>query len=79
MKITAMRKVFADEWVAAKVLTVNRANAPVTGEIISHSPEKQAVYKAAKTYLVRYPQARIFLFFTGDPIPEGVEAMLALC
>ncbi|MGH7962493.1 MAG: hypothetical protein ACRERD_11820 [Candidatus Binatia bacterium] len=74
-----MREAFTDEWVAAKVLTVNRANAPVTGELILHSPEKQAVYKAAKTYLARYPQARVFIFFTGDPIPEDVEAMLALC
>jgi len=79
MKITAMREAFADEWVAAKVRTVNRANAPVTGEIISHSPEKQVVYKETKAYLARYPQARVFIFFTGDPLPEGVEAMLAFC
>lgn len=78
MKITAMRAVCADEWVVAKVLTVNKANAPLTGEIISHHREKQAVYTAAKRYLARYPQARVFIFFTGDPIPEGVEAVLVL-
>ena len=78
MTITAMREVFPDQWVAAKVLKADKANVPLTGEIISHSPEKQAVYKAARIYLTHHPEARVFVFFTGDPIPEGVEAMLAL-
>jgi hypothetical protein len=77
MKIAAMRTMFIDEWIAAKVLTVDKTNGPLTGEIISHSPEKPQVYHAAKTYLSQHPTARLFIFFTGDPIPEGVEAMLA--
>lgn len=79
MTITTMRAVFADQWVAAKVHKTSKANIPLTGEIISHSPEKRTVYTAAETYRVHHPEARVFIFFTGDPIPEGVEAMLALC
>jgi len=77
MKIADMRVTFVDQWIAAKVLTVDKANVPLTGEILSHSPEKPEVYQAAKTYLRQHPTARLFIFFTGDPIPEGVEAMLA--
>ena len=43
-----------------------------------HSPDKQEVYKAVKAYLRQYPTARMFIFFAGDPIPEGVGAALAL-
>lgn len=77
MKIAAMREAFTDQWVAAKVLKVDRTNVPLTGEVLSHSSEKQEVYQAAKAYLMQHPTARLFIFFTGDPIPEGVEAMLA--
>jgi hypothetical protein len=77
MKIADMRTTFVDQWIAAKVLKVDKTNVPLTGEVISHSSEKSEVYQAAKTYLLQHPTARLFIFFTGDPIPEGVEAMLA--
>jgi len=77
MKIVEMRTTFVDQWIAAKVLKVDKANVPLSGEVISHSPEKPEVYQVAKTYLMEHPTARLFIFFTGDPIPEGVEAMLA--
>lgn len=79
MKIATMREAFTDQWVAAKVLKVDKTNVPLTGEVLSHSPEKQEVYQAAKAYLIQHRTARLFIFFTGDPIPEGVEAMLAFC
>jgi hypothetical protein len=78
MKIVAIRETFTDQWVATKVLKVNRANVPIAGEVIAHGPKKQHVYQAAKQYLTKDPTARLFIFFTGDPIPAGVEAMLVL-
>jgi len=78
MKIAAIREIFVDEWVAAEVTKVDKADVPLAGEVIAHSPDKQEVYKAVKAYLVRRPTARTFIFFTGEPIPEGVGVALAL-
>jgi hypothetical protein len=78
MKIAVIRKAFADEWVAAEVLRVDKADVPLAGQVITHSPDKQEVYKAVKAYLVQYPKARVFIFFAGNPIPEGVGVALAL-
>ena len=78
MKIAAIREAFADEWVAAEVLRVDKADVPLAGQVITHSPDKQEVYKAVKAYLRQYPTARMFIFFAGDPIPEGVGVALAL-
>ena len=78
MKITAIREAYTDEWVAAEVLRVDKADVPLAGQVITHSPDKQEVYKAVKAYLVQYPTARTFIFFAGDPIPEGVGVALAL-
>ena len=30
-----------------------------------------------RAYVAQHPAARVFIFFTGDPIPEGVEEALA--
>jgi hypothetical protein len=78
MKIAVIRETFADEWVAARVTNVDKADVPVAGEILTHSPDKQTVYQTAKSYLAQHPAARLFIFFTGDPLPEGVEVALAL-
>ena len=78
MKISAIREAFADEWVAAEVLGVDKADVPLAGEVITHSPDKQEVYQAVQAYLARRPTARTFIFFTGQPIPEGLGVALAL-
>ena len=78
MKIAAIREAFADEWVAVEVLRVDKADVPLAGQVITHSPEKQEVYKAAKAYLVQYPTARTFIFFAGAPFPDGVGIALSL-
>jgi hypothetical protein len=79
MKIAAMRETFPDEWVAAEVMQVDKADVPVAGAVLTHSPDKHGVYRTAKAYLTQHPTARLFIFFTGDPIPEGVEVAFALC
>lgn len=78
MDIIAIRETFADEWVATEVTKTDKADVPLAGEVIIHSPEKQQVYQKAKTYLAQHPTARMFIFFTGDPIPKNVEVMLAI-
>ena len=78
MKIAAIRKTFVDEWVAAEVTKVDKADVPLAGEVITHSPDKQEVYQAVKTYLAQRPTARTYIFFTGNPIPEGLGIALAL-
>ncbi|RMF87038.1 MAG: hypothetical protein D6736_13690, partial [Nitrospinota bacterium] len=77
MRITTIRKRFPDEWVAAEVTKVDKADAPLAGVIIMHSSDKDKVYQAVKAYLAQHPAARVFLFFTGDPIPESMEVALA--
>ena len=79
MKITAIRATFPDEWVAAEVTKVDKADIPVAGTVLTHSPEKHTVHQAVKAYLKQRPTARLFIFFTGDPIPEGVEVAFAAC
>jgi len=77
MKIANIKETFVNKWVAAKVTKMNKANVPVAGEVVTHSPDKSEVYRTVKAYLAQHPAARMSVFFTGDPIPESVEVMLA--
>jgi hypothetical protein len=55
------------------VTKVNKTDVPVAGKLITHSPDKNQVYQTVKVYLAQHPATRVFVFFAGDPIPEGVE------
>jgi hypothetical protein len=77
MKIAAIRETFPNEWVAAEVTKVDKADVPVAGMVLTHSPDKGTVYQTVRAYRAQHPATRVFLFFTGDPIPEGVEVALA--
>jgi hypothetical protein len=55
MKIAAIREACANEWVAAEVTKVDKADVPIAGEVITHSPDKQEVYQAMKAYLAQRP------------------------
>jgi hypothetical protein len=79
MTIPAIRAAFPDEWVAAEVTKVDSFDVPLAGMVLAHSPEKVVVYQRVKVHLVAYPTARLFIFFTGDPIPTGVGVAFALC
>ena len=79
MNITTIRKIFVNEWGAAEVTKTDRVDEPLGGQVIIHSSEKHRVYQTAKTYLTQHPTARLFIFFTGDPIPDHTEVILALC
>lgn len=78
MKIEVMRETFGDEWVAAIVTKVDKADVPIAGTVLTHSTDKHTVYQTVKAYLEQHPAARIFVFFTGALIPEGVGVALAL-
>ena len=67
MKIATMRETFPDEWVAAAVMQVDKADVPMAGAVLTHSPDKQGVYRTVKAYLTQHAAARLFIFFTGDP------------
>ena len=78
MTIAAIRATFPDEWVAVAVTTVDNADVPVSGVVLTHSQEKAAVYQAMQVYRQHHPAVRLFIFFTGEPIPADVGVTLAV-
>ena len=78
MTIPTIRTTFPEEWVVAEVIKVDKADVPITGVVLQHSPDKHTVYEAVQAHRAQHPTARLFAFFTGDPIPEGIEVAFAI-
>ncbi len=77
MDIKAARRRYAGEWVAVRVTKVDRADVPVEGDIVAHATERSALHELARGFRAGHPDARVFIFFAGDPIPEGLAVSLA--
>jgi hypothetical protein len=76
--ITTIRETFPDEWMTAQVTEVDETDVPVTGIVLIHSPDKQTVFQAVKSHRAINPRSRLYTFFTGDVIPEGLHLAFPL-
>ena len=76
LKITQIIEKHPDEWVVAEVLKVDKAEVPVAGRVLYHGYEKEHIFESARRYQDQNPKAKPFIFFTGDPIPEGIKVAL---
>ena len=54
----------------------NKSGRPLAGRVIVHSQEKEAVVETGVQYGEKHPNARLFLFYAGEKIPEGVVVLL---
>lgn len=68
-----IRETYPDEWVTANVTEVDDANVPVAGVILFHDTDEVVVFEALKSYRTEHPTTRLYTFFTGKVIPEGVH------
>ena len=54
----------------------NKSGRPLAGRVIVHSQEKEAVVETGVQYGEKHPNARLFLFYAGEKISEGVVVLL---
>jgi hypothetical protein len=59
-----------------RVTRVDRADVPLAGDVIARAADRRALYQTARRFRAAHPDARLFIFFAGDPIPEGLAVSL---
>ena len=67
---------YADQWVLVEETLWNKSSQPLAGRVIAHSQEKETVVETGVQYGKRHPDVRLFLFYAGEKIPEGVVVLL---
>jgi len=60
-----------------RVLRTNRYDVPLAGDVVVHARDRRAFDQQERTYRTAHPGERLFVFFAGEPIPEGLAVCLA--
>jgi hypothetical protein len=67
---------YTSQWVLVEETLWNKSGCPLAGRVIAHSPEKETVVETGVYYGQKHPDVRLFLFYAGEKIPEGVVILL---
>ena len=67
---------YAGQWVLVEEMIWNKNGQPLAGRVVAHSQEKEAVVETGVKYGKKHPDVRLFFFYTGEKIPEGVVILL---
>ena len=67
---------YPDEWICIEVIKEGEDSQPTAGRLIAHGAEKKEVIQAASRFRRQNPQARGYVFFTGELIPKGTVVIL---
>jgi hypothetical protein len=67
---------YAGQWVLVEETIWNKSAHPLAGRVIAHSQEKETVVEVGVQYGQKHPDVRLFLFYAGEKIPEGVVVLL---
>lgn len=75
MFIEQIEQQYKDEWVTVEV-TVMKKGRPIAGHLIAHGRDEDAVVESDLRYRQEHPDALLYLFYTGEKIPEGWVVLL---
>ena len=67
---------YAGQWVLVEETQWNKSGHPLAGRVITHSRDKETVVETGVQYGKKHPEVRLFLFYAGEKIPEGVVVLL---
>lgn len=76
IKISSIRRRYKNEWVVVEVTQRDEFQVPVAGRVLFCNPEAEKAYDYGFTYRQQNPQAGLFIFFAGEPVPEGMGVLL---
>jgi hypothetical protein len=76
LKISSIRRKYKDEWVAAAVTRRDKSLVPVAGKVLIHDSDREKVYDYGFQLQKQNPSLELYFFFTGEPVPEGMEVIL---
>ena len=63
-------------WVLLEVVRDHKDHARVAGHLLAHSPDRADLEKPYRDYRAVHPRARLYEFYTGTLVAEGVAAIV---
>jgi hypothetical protein len=75
-KIAKIREEFKDEWVVVQITKRDKYDVPTHGRVLFHSKNEEEVYGKGFDYRKKNPESKLYFFYTGDLVPQGVGVLL---
>jgi hypothetical protein len=74
-KISEIEENYDGQWVVVEITKVDKYNNPIRGRVLFHGTIQDEVYGKGSKYRNTHPRVKLFYFYAGNPIPEGVGVM----
>lgn len=71
-RISTIERDYPDQWVVIEVSRENRYYQAIAGRLLAHSPDEDEITREAVRLREQHPDADLFTFYTGEPIPPGM-------
>jgi hypothetical protein len=67
---------YPDEWVLVEITRDHNDHRRVKGRLLAHGSERGALDEPYRRFRAEHPRARLYQFYTGDIVAEGVTPVL---
>jgi hypothetical protein len=75
LKISKIEEKYDGQWVVVEITKVDKYNNPLRGRVLFHGINQDEVYGQGPKYRKAHPGVKLYYFYAGNPIPEGVGVM----
>jgi hypothetical protein len=79
VKISEIEEKYDGQWVVVEVTKVDKYDNPLRGRVLFSGTDQSKVYTQGRQYREVHPQADLYSFYAGDPIPQGIGVMFVQC
>ncbi|MEO0248177.1 MAG: hypothetical protein ABIN58_01285 [candidate division WOR-3 bacterium] len=76
LSIEQIEREYDGQWVIVEETHWNKNGRPLAGRVLAHSRDKETVVESGIQHRKKHPGVRMYLFYAGEKIPEGVAVIL---
>ena len=76
LSIEQIEQEYEGQWVIVEETHWNKKGRALAGRVVAHSIDEETVVEFGIRYGKDHPDARLFLFYAGEKIPEGCVVLL---
>ena len=76
LQIQEIREKYRDQWVVVEITKADKHNNPKRGRVLFHGNNQKEIYGQGPKYRETHPGAKLFYFYAGNVMPEGMGVIL---
>ena len=76
IQIKEIRERYHEQWVVVEITKTDKHNNPKRGRVLFHGDSQNEVYRQGPKYRETHPNVKLYYFYAGNVIPEGIGVVL---